>query len=162
VLVGIPHTTRERERPNTTWPSADYRIQSAYIRALWDRANLRTTTYSDMVCGLTREAREAFLKAVIGAEGWESNGAIYVAQNRGELYDATVMAVYLCGYMPRLQAKHVKCGIVAVGKKFPTGAFLKRTALGEQPVWCVTDRRRQDGQVMAYRDRTCHASRGRL
>ena len=153
LLADVPHPVGVRDRPNTTWPSARYRLTSTYIRALWTRAGLDRTGYHDMVLGLTRDALDAFLDAVIRAEGTDSTGSTLIAQNPGELHDAIALAVYLSGAHPRLLVGQNRCRNIGVGKRFPWGAFLEREPLGEEPVWCVSTElgswtMKQDDRIM--------------
>jgi tRNA-splicing ligase RtcB (3'-phosphate/5'-hydroxy nucleic acid ligase) len=137
-LEGVPHAVYVREREGTNYPSAQYRIQSEFLRQLWRKADLEQNSVSQFLLSLSQDSLEAFMEAFELAEGSERDNYMRIPQNRGELHDALALAIYLLGYRPRISRRKGKCGILGLGRPHVFGAFLQKEDVGIENVWCVT------------------------
>ena len=148
-------------------PQRIYRLKTAYARELWQRAGLAEADKAQpgfyltpFVTGLGPDARDAFLRAVIDAEGWQDGktGGTRISQNEGPVCDAIILAATLSGwYVRQNRYRHSRGNAVhvtmALSEPRVTGQRRTTEPAGRERVWCVTTKlgswmMRQHGQVM--------------
>lgn len=146
--------------------SVEWRLSAPYARDLCERAGGIDHPRDDavsLVLAMSTEQREAWLAAVIKAEGHiskpkrpGSSSTTQISQRPGEFADAIVLAVYMAGYRPSMYLNE-KTNVLAItltsygmgiGRK---GVHVDEPA-GEKEVWCVTTglgtwTAQQDGNV---------------
>ncbi|MFD9069141.1 aggregation-promoting factor C-terminal-like domain-containing protein [Streptomyces lasiicapitis] len=152
--------TRERHVNGELRRDREWRLSAPYARDLTERAGNPKTDSVEQVLAMSTEQREAWLTAIIQAEGTVSpprgsrKPVTQITQKAGSLADAIVLAVYLSGQRPsvyvskRTGGRH---GTVPVWTITLTAPHLgeprkevrgkeiwKDVSLGVQPVWCVT------------------------
>jgi phage-related protein len=141
-----PHYTRHNERPSrgeNHLPTTQWHLTSEYARDLLSRAGDPKTDAVQMVLEMSAHQRNAWLEAVLCAEGSVGDNRITYWQNAGEIADAIEIAVYLEGNRPmrseRMRSGKLRCSITEGKSQF--GGPSRRTFtedLGLQPVWCVS------------------------
>jgi hypothetical protein len=139
-------------------PRHVFRFAPAYRRDLLARAGHPKTDAPAMVLAMSASQRRAWLDAFIDAEGHREGGYVAVFQTYGPVLDAAQLAIYLCGYRPRVQDKTVATpgwspsAAISLGRPVVSGSYLTREDAGTGDVWCVTTElgtwtAEQDGQV---------------
>jgi hypothetical protein len=111
LLNEVPHTESIKTREDV--PDHYLQTHRFWLKTKWFRDVAKRTMISKVglegfVMGLSIEAREAFMDAIVAAEGWvmedkryDGGGTTCFAQNEGEMLDALVLCAYLCGYRPK-------------------------------------------------------------
>jgi SLT domain-containing protein len=139
-------------------PRHVFRFTPSYRRDLLARAGHPKTDAPAMVLAMSASQRRAWLDAFIDAEGHREGGYVAVFQTYGPVLDAAQLAIYLCGYRPRVQDKTVATpgwspsAAISLGRPVVSGSYLTREDAGTGDVWCVTTElgtwtAEQDGQV---------------
>lgn len=150
---GVDRTPARRGWQELHW----WRLSTAYSRDLLDRAGNPKTDAVAQVLAMSDEQREAWLAAIIAAEGTRSGKRTLIYQDDGPVADAIEIAVYLAGHRPS-RVKDSRNGKTAwrIGITSPyVGGPSRRSfteGAGYQDVWCVTTElgtwtAEQDGQV---------------
>lgn len=129
-----------------------FRLQPNYGRELLERSEYQQGA-ERFVARLSTKQREAWLQAMIDAEGTQSMRPGYtqprtvIYQRDGELQDAIKLAVYLKGYRPSISAlvhSHERAanwspmGTVGLNKPHVGVGGLTIEDAGIEDVWCVT------------------------
>jgi TP901 family phage tail tape measure protein len=167
LLKTVPHTERSRQRKKGYLCAHEFRLRREYVTELFKRAELRERGVENFVLGLNGDQREAWLEAIIDAEGNRQKGikenysdSIRISQNDGEIQEAIILAIYLSGARPTLSkltryknnhrpGKNIGiCSAHIYPLKFNTPVIEE-----DQPVWCVktdleTWTMKQDGKIM--------------
>jgi SLT domain-containing protein len=155
-------------------PRHVFRFTPAYRRDLLGRAGHPKADAPAMVLAMSASQRRAWLDAFIDAEGHREGGHVTVFQTYGPVLDAAQLAVYLCGYRPRVKDKTVATpgwspsAAISLNRPVVSGSYLTREDAGTGDVWCVTTElgtwtAEQDGQVFLTGNsnaRAGHPSRG--
>lgn len=128
-----------------------WRLDYRYARDLMNRAGNPKTDAVAQVLGMSARQREAWLEAVIDAEGHREPGRsavsseqVVISQTYGPVLDAIALAVYLSGYRPRIRDNKVTnpnwspSATVSPNSPYITGSYLRKQDAGRGPVWCVT------------------------
>jgi hypothetical protein len=126
------------------------RLKKSYIAPLWEYFRV-AEDITGFVLGLSQEARKAWLDAWFAAEGWftSTGGTRIIAQDRGRVFDAIALSVFLEGYMPGITrkikgsfpgSKGNSCNITLRTKTIGNTRNCKPVyeAVGTEPVWCPT------------------------
>jgi DNA polymerase I-like protein with 3'-5' exonuclease and polymerase domains len=97
------------------------------------------------VLAMADNERRAWLSGIALGEGSVAPGGTdtwTIAQNKGDLYDAICLALYMEGFRPSRGIQHTKgavmCQWVRASKPSVTGQRLVKKDAGRGPVWCVT------------------------
>ncbi|MWA08728.1 peptidoglycan DD-metalloendopeptidase family protein [Streptomyces sp. BA2] len=152
--------TRERHVNGELRRDREWRLAAPYARDLTERAGNPKTECVEQVLAMSTEQREAWLNAIIKAEGHvsaahgERKPVTQISQKAGPLADAIVLAVYLSGQRPSVYVSTRtggRRGTVPVWTITLTSPHLgeprkvvggkevwKDESMGVQPVWCVT------------------------
>jgi hypothetical protein len=123
------------------------------------------------VLGMSAGQRRAWLDAFIDAEGHRDGEYVSVTQAHGPLLEAAHLAIYLCGYRPRLKEiarqdpAWSPTAWISAGRPVVSGSFLKREDAGRGAVWCVTTElgswtAEQDGQLFLTGNSDSNAQAG--
>lgn len=144
LLASVPHSEHVRKpRENDSWPSFVWNLRRAYVSDLISRSEL-TADVEHWVTRMSQSQREAWLAAMIDAEGHTADGFTRIAQVDGPMQDAIRMAVYLSGHRPtfsRLGAEgrgYKPSGHVGMARPRVAVSMLHEPeVLDRQPVWCV-------------------------
>jgi hypothetical protein len=141
-----PQHTRYEARPGrkTHWkPSVQWRLSAAYSRDLLKRAGNPKADAVPQVLRMSTEQRDAWLEAMLLAEGCQTSGKIVYYQNAGELADAIELTVYLSGCRPsrgeRFRQERIAVQITETSSYVggpSRRAYLSKAAPRE--VWCPT------------------------
>jgi len=125
------------------------RLKKSYIAPLWDYFGV-AEDLTGFVLGLSKEARRAWLDAWFAAEGWfASSSTRIIAQDRGPVFDAIALSVFLEGYMPGITRSskgsfagskgntyNISFGTKTIGNTRNCKPVYE--AMGTEPVWCPT------------------------
>jgi phage-related protein len=151
-----PAFTRSPARPGAKphhKPIVDWRLSSEYASDLLARAGNPKTDAVGQVLRMSAEQRDAWLGAMIAAEGSHTPGKTVVYQNDGPVADAIELAIYLSGQRPARSKAHSgwAIGITAPHVGGPSRRGFREPA-GHEDVWCVTTTlgtwtARQEGHV---------------
>lgn len=115
-----------------------WRIKSEWGRDFWERMGLYELSPVEFVLSLSRPALESFVHTCWEAEGWMNGSSTYMmAQNRGPVCDALVIATFLLGYRPSITSNGGNNVNIARCVPHITGGRIERTPKGSVPVWCV-------------------------
>lgn len=144
LLASVPHSEHVRKpRENDSWPSFVWNLRRAYVSDLISRSEL-TADVEHWVTRMSQSQREAWLAAMIDAEGHTADGFTRITQVDGPMQDAIRMAVYLSGHRPtfsRLGAEgrgYKPSGHVGMARPRVAVSMLHEPeVLDRQPVWCV-------------------------
>ena len=120
-----------------------WHLTAAYSRDLTARAGHPRHDAVGMVLAMSTEQRDAWLEAMLLAEGGWSDGKIVYFQNAGEVADAIELAVYLSGNRPaRSERSRQNRVAVQITETAPhVGGPSRRATLSSAPareVWCPT------------------------
>jgi hypothetical protein len=162
-VTGIPgvswyvETRRHPRRDVHVW-----RLSTEYSKDLLARAGNPRADAIAQVLAMSDTQREAWLNAIIAAEGNRSATRTVIYQNDGPVADAIELAVHLSGKRPgRTKARE---GHWAIRVAMPHIGGLGRNRLlepaGPQDVWCVTTElgtwtAQQDGHVFLTGNSGC-------
>jgi len=126
------------------------RLKKSYIAPLWDYFRV-ADDLTAFVLGLSQEARSAWLDAWFAAEGWFGSGGStrLIAQDRGQVFDAIALSVFLEGYMPGITRNAKGSFAGSKGNSYNITLLTKTIgntrnctpvyeAMGTEPVWCPT------------------------
>jgi hypothetical protein len=150
LLAGTPHTVYMPKEPPTrtgverVGPGHLFRFNPAYARDLMARAGHPKRDAFRQVLEMSAEQRRAWLDAFIDAEGYREGEYVSVTQCYGPVLDAAHLAIYLCGYRPRLVDNKVTdpawnpSAYISACRPVISGAFLHREDAGTGDVWCPT------------------------
>jgi hypothetical protein len=155
LLVGIPHADYVDERLTRTGkiacgPRHQFRLDHHYAQDLLRRAGHPKDDAVQQVLAMSTEQRDAWLEAMIDAEGHRSMREGYskpfvtISQTYGPVLDAITLAVYLDGHRPRVLDNKVDhpmwspSASVHLNKPVVTGSFLGYQDIGRGGIWCVT------------------------
>ncbi|MEU4967772.1 aggregation-promoting factor C-terminal-like domain-containing protein [Streptomyces smyrnaeus] len=152
--------TRERHVKGQLRRDREWRLSAPYARDLTERAGNPKTDCVQQVLGMSTAQREAWLEAIIAAEGHVSpprgntKPVTQITQKAGPLAEAIVLAVYLSGRRPsvyvskRTGGRHGTVPVWTITLTSPrTGEprasvngkeCWKDESIGVQDVWCVT------------------------
>ncbi|MEU2724080.1 hypothetical protein [Streptomyces smyrnaeus] len=152
--------TRERHIKGQLRRDREWRLSAPYARDLTERAGNPKTDCVQQVLGMSTAQREAWLEAIIAAEGHVSplrgntKPVTQITQKAGPLAEAVVLAVYLSGRRPsvyvskRTGGRHGTVPVWTITLTSPrTGEprvsvngkeCWKDESIGVQDVWCVT------------------------
>jgi SLT domain-containing protein len=163
LLESTPHACYTDERLTRTGkqaigPRHQFRLDPAYAEDLTRRAGHPKDDVVAIVMGMSRAQREAWLNGFIDAEGHRDGGYMSVSQCYGPVLDAAHLAIYLCGYRPRLVDNKVTepgwspSAHISLTRPVVSGSFLTQEDAGTEDVWCVTTELgtwtcEQDGQI---------------
>jgi hypothetical protein len=120
-----------------------WRLSTAYARDLIARAGNPKTDAVNQVLRMSAEQREAWLGAIIAAEGCRTPGKTVVYQNDGPIADAIELAIYLSGKRPS-RSKDTREGHdswrIGITSPYIGGKDRRRFCepAGHEDVWCVT------------------------
>jgi hypothetical protein len=143
-----PRLSRVNKKPVP--PRHQWRLDYDYAQDLMRRAGHPKEQAVEQVLAMSAEQREAWLEAIIDAEGHRSikpgysEPQVTISQTLGPVHDAIVLAIYLTGHRPRVLAhtrNHERWSdsdSIHPNNPVVTGAFLKREDVGRGPAWCVT------------------------
>lgn len=119
-----------------------YRLQPSKIREIFKKANILNLKWDNFILSLSKESRDAFLKACIDAEGHVKKcGFTCISQNKGNLSNAIALCAYLCGYRPLVNTpkNNDKHDVISLCHNFITPKNLKRVDFqATEDVWCPT------------------------
>lgn len=96
------------------------------------------------VLEMSADQRREWLDAFIDAEGHRDGAYVSVSQCYGPVLDAAHLAIYLCGYRPRLVDNKVTetawspSAHISACRPVVSGAFLHQEDAGTGDVWCPT------------------------
>ncbi|MEU6635705.1 peptidoglycan DD-metalloendopeptidase family protein [Streptomyces rochei] len=156
LLAAIPHSVYIDDRPTrlgnkAVGPRHVFRIGYQFAQDLLRRAGHPRDNAVDQVLAMSSQQREAWLEAVIDAEGHRAKeepgkkSQVVIYQRPGTVLDAITLAVYLSGSRPRVahakregQPNWSPESLVRVNNPIVTGHSLKREDAGRGDVWCVT------------------------
>jgi hypothetical protein len=155
LLVDIPHADYVDERLTRTGkiacgPRHQFRLDHQYAQDLIRRAGHPKRDAVQQVLAMSTEQRDAWLEAMIDAEGHKSMRDGYtkpfvtISQTYGPVLEAITLAAYLDGHRPRVLDNKVDhpgwspSASVHLNKPVVTGTFLTREDAGNGDVWCVT------------------------
>ncbi|UNZ20630.1 phage tail tape measure protein [Streptomyces sp. 891-h] len=152
--------TRERHVKGELRRDREWRLSAPYARDLTERAGNPKTDCVQQVLGMSTAQREAWLEAIIAAEGnvsaprGKAKPVTQITQKAGPLAEAIVLAVYLSGRRPsvyvskRTGERHGTVPVWTITLTSPrTGEprtsvngkeCWKDESIGVQDVWCVT------------------------
>jgi hypothetical protein len=130
-------------------PRHQFRLDHRYARDLLARAGNPKADAVRQVLAMSTEQREAWLEAIIDAEGTRdvrSAAQVSIYHAPGSVLDAIALALYLSGRRPQLlnvrrSAEHAGWQpemLVRSNTPVVTGAFLRTEPVGRGEVWCVT------------------------
>jgi hypothetical protein len=158
ILAEVPH--REKQEPHGKGVPEHYferfsfQLERRWIRDVVRRARIGHTGLIKFVMSMSIEAREAFMDAIVQAEGWtmmdkrhEGSGTTCFAQNEGPVLDALVLCAYLCGYRPTIHPNdrgtmftaNAANKQVLMCRPYTWGGSFKYESTGEfEDVWCPT------------------------
>lgn len=139
-----------------------YMINPAYLRDLWQRAQLDQLGIEGFVALLDTEQRRSFMVAAYLAEGFTkgeiwNRGGMRMAQNEGETLDALRLGAFLEGYYVRQYDRPQYTGNnnahLALTKPQVTCQEMVVTEDGYEDVWCIKTEfgtwvMRQGNQIM--------------
>ena len=141
-LEGIPHA--RYEYPERT-RHVVWLLNADYAKDLMRRAGHPKTDAFKQVLAMSAQQREAWLTAMIAAEGHiDDTGHTAVYQKQGPILEAIKIAFYLSGRRPRTRTERKRpehwSDVRGVSGNIPfiTGAYLASETAGRGPVWCVT------------------------
>lgn len=156
LLTDVPHAVYIDERltrggNQSIGPRHVFRIGYAFAQDLLRRAGHPRDNAVTQVLAMSTEQREAWLSAIIDAEGHRgaaapgNKGQTVVYQRPGELLEAIALAVYLSGSRPRIAYATRKSqpnwspeALVRINDPYVTGHSLRKSDAGTGDVWCVT------------------------
>lgn len=142
----------DRPKGPNGWRRHSFRLQPGYGRDLLKRSRWQKGPEL-FVASLSTEQREAWLEAMIDAEGSKNMQPGYtkprtvIYQRDGETQDAIKLAVYLNGYRPSVSAvvhTHERAknwspmAQIGLNKPYVSVGALTVELLEPQDVWCVT------------------------
>ncbi|MFF4547252.1 phage tail tape measure protein [Streptomyces sp. NPDC001406] len=151
--------TRERQVDGELRRDREWRLSAPYARDLTERAGNPKTDCFQQVLAMSTEQREAWLAAIIQAEGHVSQrgnraSITQISQKAGPLAEAIVLAVYLSGRRPSVYVSkrtggwHGAVPVWTITLTSPRTGEPRATvggkscwtdeSLGVQEVWCVT------------------------
>jgi aryl-phospho-beta-D-glucosidase BglC (GH1 family) len=122
------------------------RLKKSYVAPLWEYFRV-AEDLTGFVLGLPQGARRAWLDAWFAAEGWSRGSTRIIAQDRGPVFDAIALSVFLEGYMPGI-TRNVKGSFAGSKGNSYNITLLTKTigntrnckpvyeAIGTEPVWC--------------------------
>jgi hypothetical protein len=178
LMTGIPHAryaypaAPSRVHGKKCPDRHTWRLDKDYAQDLMRRAGHPKEQAVAQVLGMSGAQRRAWLDAFIDAEGHRVGEYVTVSQAHGPVLEAAHLAIYLCGYRPRLMevprenAAWSPTAHVSAGRPVVSGGCLKKTDAGRGPVWCVTTElgtwtADQDGQILLTgNSEVCHAGGG--
>jgi hypothetical protein len=141
-LYGIPHA--RYEYPERT-RSVTWMLKPDYAKDLMARAGHPKHEAFRHVLAMSAEQRDAWLQAMIGAEGHiDECGRVILHQALGPVHDAIFLAFYLSGRRPRVvphTRNHERWSDVdAISGNIPvvTGGYLRKEDAGYGSVWWIT------------------------
>jgi hypothetical protein len=116
-----------------------WHLPAAYARDLLARAGNPKTDAVSQVLRMSAAQREAWLGAMIAAEGHREPSKTVIYQNDGPVADAIELAVYLSGNRPARRKSHGGWGIGITSPYIggPSRVMFVKDA-GTAPVWCCT------------------------
>ena len=130
----IPHT-RKIYKDVVQW-----RLPTPYARDLLKRVgNPKKDSFSQVI-QMSPEQREAWLNAMLLAEGSQHGNSYRIYQNRGNIEEAVRFAIFASGRRPQT---HVLTGkpqwkeCVAINSSKPIIGMGEKVFIGSAPVWCV-------------------------
>ncbi|WP_151484853.1 hypothetical protein [Streptomyces albicerus] len=156
LLADVPHAVYVDERPTrnggkAVGPRYVFRLGYEFAQDLLRRAGHPRDDSVAQVLAMSTDQREAWLEAVINAEGHRGEAVeghkpqTVIYQRPGELLEAIALAVYLSGARPRIayairkdQPNWSPEALIRLNNLVVTGHSLKREAAGRGAVWCVT------------------------
>ncbi len=142
--------TRERLVKGELRRDREWRLSAPYAHDLTGRAGNPRTDAVAQVLAMSAEQREAWLGAIVAAEGHRGPNYTQVSQSEGPVADAIVLAVYLSGHTASIykhdrrseSQRHKQVSLTIgitrsrLGDSGHRGAFTKPA--GHADVWCVT------------------------
>jgi WXG100 family type VII secretion target len=144
LLGGIPHAQYVDDR-GSCGLRHQFRLGHDYVQDLFRRAGNPKSSAVEQVLAMSTDQREAWLEAIIDAEGHRGGQGTVVYQRPGAVLDAIALATYLSGRRPRVLrvrrgGDHNWAPEAAVRGNNPiiTGEFLGLNDAGRGDVWCVT------------------------
>jgi len=151
LLADVPHAVYTDDRGGCG-PRHQFRLDHAYARDLLERAGHPRADAVQQVLAMSAEQRDAWLEAIIDAEGTRVTKAgftrpqVAIYQAPGTVLEAITLAVYLSGRRPRVL--HTTRAVqpdswqpeASVRPNTPvvSAAFLTSEPAGRADVWCVT------------------------
>jgi hypothetical protein len=137
-LQGVPHTETGRANGPGQLPRRVFRIDPGYVRAAAREARISELGFSGFVVGLSRDSRQAFLRACIDAEGNKASkgSTILISQNEGPLMEAIALCAYLCGHRPTISSNGERNKVMALCNPFIAPSALHMGPGRVETVWC--------------------------
>ncbi len=149
LLADLPHTVSVGDR--TGRARHQFRLDAGYTQDLLARAGHPRSDAVTQVLAMSGEQREAWLEAIIDAEGTRTMQPGYtkpqvtIYQAPGPVLEATTLAVYLSGARPRVlhstRSEQPETwspeAAVKLNNAVISGSFLTREDAGRGEVWCV-------------------------
>jgi Cellulase (glycosyl hydrolase family 5) len=118
------------------------RLKKSYMAPLWDYFRVAEDPTA-FVLGLSQEARRAWLDVWFAAEGWSASGGTrIIAQDRGPVWDAVALSVFLEGHLPGI-TRNAKGNSYDISLRTRTIGNTRNCdpvyeTMGAEPVWCPT------------------------
>lgn len=140
VLATVPHTETGRSAEPSQLPRRVFRVEPEHVRDVIRRGRVVELGLSGFVLGLSQEARQAFLQACVGAEGWQASSGptVMISQNYGDKMEAMALCAYLCGHRPTINRNGERNGNVSLCRPDIAPIALRRAAGRVEDVWCPT------------------------
>ncbi|HJX53955.1 MAG TPA: glycosyltransferase [Polyangia bacterium] len=137
-LRNIPHSECGRKPRPRILPQRVFRVRARYVREAFASAQIISRGLTGFVLGLKAEARKAFLRVCIDAEGSKasSSSTILLSQNAGPLYEAMCLCVYLCGRRPTRSRNGIRNRVVALSNAMVAPSRLHKGGNRIEDVWC--------------------------